>query len=195
MRDPLPGGDSKSIWRNQPTENSTMTSKLIQQKARDLQAKTRRQLMGTLAGPVATGFLYAIGIKQFPALPGTLHPLFLIAVVWSLVGLYFVTRGMWPGAMPADAGLSTGLEFCRCEIGRRRAVLQRLLLWSFGPIVFAIGTFIVGLVWVGSKTRGIFPNGLPFLVLVVVWIVSYFVIRMREQRELQRELEELDDLR
>lgn len=47
---------------------------------------------------------------------------------------------------------------------------------------------------VGTTERGIFPNGLPFLMGVVVWIIAYFVIRVREQRELQRESDELNDL-
>jgi hypothetical protein len=41
---------------------------------------------------------------------------------------------------------------------------------------------------------GIFPNATPFLTLVVVWIAAYFVIRVREQRELRREVDELDDI-
>jgi hypothetical protein len=55
-------------------------------------------------------------------------------------------------------------------------------------------TFILGLAIIGIKGRGLFPNGLPFLVLVVVWIVSYFVIRERELRELKHEIEELNHL-
>ena len=35
---------------------------------------------------------------------------------------------------------------------------------------------------------------MPFMTLVVVWIAAYFVIRMREQRELQREIDELNDI-
>ena len=45
-----------------------------------------------------------------------------------------------------------------------------------------------------STDRGLFPNGLPFLTLVVVWVFVYFVIRVREQRELQREIDELNDI-
>jgi preprotein translocase subunit YajC len=32
------------------------------------------------------------------------------------------------------------------------------------------------------------------LIVLVVWLVSFFVIRSREQRELQRELDQLKDL-
>ena len=35
---------------------------------------------------------------------------------------------------------------------------------------------------------------IPFLTLVVIWIVGVFVVRMREQRELQREIDELNNI-
>ncbi len=194
MGDELPRDEFKAIWHSQPTGTSTMTMKLIRSKARDLQAKTRRQLLGTVAAPLAAAFLYAFGIREFPALEHVMHPLFAFTLVWSLVGLYFLNRGMWSTVMPGDAGLSTGLEFCRGEIERRRYLLRRVLLWSLGPVLLAIGTFILVLAMIGTKDRGLFPNGLPFLALVVVWILGYFVMRGREQRELKRELDELNDL-
>jgi len=193
MRDELPGDDLKSVWQNQPAGTPTMTLKLIQSKARELQAKTRKQLIGTIAAPLAVAFFYAFGLKQFPQLGNVLHPLFLFALVWSLAGLYFISRGMGSTRMPADAGLNTGLEFCREEIERRRRILGRVLLWSLGPVLLAIGTFILALAIV-SIDRGLFPNGLPFLALVVVWVFGYFVMRVREQRGLQREIDELNDI-
>jgi hypothetical protein len=45
---------------------------------------------------------------------------------------------MWSMEMPADAGLSTGLQFCRDEIERRRTLLRRVLFWSLGPILLAL---------------------------------------------------------
>ena len=42
--------------------------------------------------------------------------------------------------------------------------------------------------------RRILPNGMPFLTLVAAWIAAYFVIRAREQRKLQFEIDELDDI-
>lgn len=194
MGDELPRDKSKAIWQSQPTGTSTMTMKLIRSRARDLQAKTRRQLLGTVAAPLAAAFSYAFGIREFPALEHVLHPLFAFTLAWSLVGLYFLNRGMWSTVMPGDAGLSTGLEFCRGEIERRRYLLRRVQLWSLGPVLLAIGTFILALAMIRTKDRGLFPNGFPFLALVVVWILGYVVMRAREQRELKRELDELNDL-
>jgi len=194
MRGDLPGDSPKDIWLNQPTERPTMTFKLIQRRSRDLRARTRRKLLGTLAGPLAAGLLYAYSITEFAPLRQVLHPLFAIALAWSLAGLYFLNRGMWSAVMPGDAGLSTGLEFCRREIERQRDLARGVLLWTLGPIMLAIGTFLLALAMVSPNPRGLFANGLPFLIAMVVWTFAYFAMRFREQRELQREIDELHDI-
>jgi hypothetical protein len=185
-----PENDPKTIWQNQPTEPSAMTLDKIRQKVRELHAKTRRQLWGNLALPLFVAAFCGFGAKHF----SPMQPLFALAITWSLAGLYFLNRGMWSAAMPGDAGLSTGLEFYRREIERRRYLLRRVLLWSFGPVVLAIGTFILALAKIGVRDRGIFPNALPFITLVVIWIGGYFLIRMREARELQREIDNLSNI-
>ena len=141
------------------------------------------------------GLFCAYGIKEFGGLGPVLQVPFVCAVAWSLAGLYFLNRGMWPATMPGDAGLSTGLEFCQREIGRQRDLVRRVLLWSFGPTMLAIATFVAALAMVSTREKGLIPNGLPFLILVVVWIVAWFVIRLREQHELQRQFDELDELK
>lgn len=194
MRDELPGDEIKAAWKNQATERLPMTSKLIRSKARELRAKTRKKLLGTLAGPLAAAFCYVFGVGQFPRLANVLHPLFATTLAWSLAGVYFLNRGMWPAAMPGDAGLSTGLEFCRQEVERRRYLLRRVLVWSLGPVLLALATLVIALAMIGTKDRGLLPNGLPFLVVVAAWVIGYFIMRVREQRELQHELDELNDL-
>jgi hypothetical protein len=191
MANDLPGDDPKTVWKNQPTENSAMTLTLIRSKARELQTQTRKKLARMLAGPFTAVLVYALGLKQFPSLANILHPLFAGALLWSLAGLYFLNRGMRSAEFPDDAALSTGLAFCREEIERQRGLLRRVLLWSLGPILLALATFILGLALIGTKSRGLIPNGLPFLILVVAWIFAYFVKRARELRQLEREIEEL----
>ena len=60
--------------------------------------------------------------------------------------------------------------------------------------MLTVATFVLALALIPPRGRGIFPNGLPFLIVLVVWIVSFFVIRLRQQREFQREIDELKDL-
>jgi hypothetical protein len=194
MQNDLPENGVRTIWLNQPTEKPTMISKLIEQRSRKLRANTRRKLIGTVAGPLVAGILYAYSMKEFPALRQVLQPSFAFAVAWGLAGLYFLNRGMWSSVMPGDVGLNNGLEVCRLEIERQRDLVRRLLVWSFGPAMLAIATFVLALAMVSTRERGIIPNGLPFLILMVVWIVSWFVVRLHEQRGLQREIDELKDI-
>jgi MFS family permease len=184
----------RTTWLNQQTEKPTMISKLIEQRSRDLSAKTRRKLIGTAAGPLAAGFFYAYSVREFPALWQLLQLPFIFALAWGLAGVYFLNRGMWSAATPATAGPRTGLEVCRLEIERQRDLVRRSLVWSFGPVMLAIAMFVLALAMVSTTERGIFPNGLPFLILAAVWIVLWFVIRLREQRGLQREIDELKDI-
>ncbi|MCU1324943.1 MAG: hypothetical protein JWN34_313 [Bryobacterales bacterium] len=191
MRDERPGDGARTMWLSQPTGISKMTSKLIERRSRELRAKTRRKLIGTVAGPFAASMFYAYGMKEFYALRQVVQLPFAIALAWSVIGLFFLNRGMWSAMMPADTGLRTGLEFCRNEVERQRDLVRRVVLWSFGPVMLATGTLVLALALVSTRERGIFPDGLPFITLVIVWIVSWFVIRLREQRELQHEIEEL----
>ncbi len=194
MRDDLPGHGMKAIWLNQQSETSAMTPILIERRSRELRAKTRRKLIGTLAAPLAAAVFCAYAIKEFAGLRQLLQLPFAFALAWSLAGLYFLNRGMWSTVKPGDLGSSTGLDSCRREIERQRDLVRGVLLWSFGPVMLAIGTFVAALAMVSTRARGIYPNGLPFLILIVVWIVSWFVIRYREQRELQREIDELNGI-
>lgn len=193
MRDDFSADDPKAVWRSQSIEASTMTLEKIRQKARELHSKTRRELLRTLTGPLMVAVCYVFCLKEFPPLQNILHLLFAFAFVWSLSGLYFLNRGKWSGPMPGDTGFSAGVEFCRREIEQRRDHFRRILLWGFGPVLMAVGTLILGLVAVAGKE--VFPKGVPFLTLAVAWVAGYFfLVRVRQQRELQREIDELNTI-
>ena len=166
-----------------------MTMEKIRQKARELHTKTRRELLKNNATPLIVIAFAGLGIILGD------NPLqrtaFVLAILWSLTGQYFLNRGMWSRTLLGDAALTTGLEFYRQEIKRRRDLFGRILQWSFGPVVFAIGALILA---VGISNRALFRNMAPFTAMVIVWIAGVFVIRIRGQRELQREIEELNEI-
>jgi len=192
MRSDPPGNDPRTIWQNQPVEPSTMTLETIRRKARELHARTRRELLGSIATPLAVVVFSALGAAIFN------DPLqriaFALALAWALAGQYFLHRGMWFATLPGDAALISGLEFYRREIERRRYLFHRVLRWSIGPVLLAIGALLLPIVTGGIEERGAFLKMIPFLSLLVIWIAGVFVIRMRGQRELQREIEELNGL-
>jgi hypothetical protein len=192
MRNDSLGNDPRAIWQDQPTEASVLTLEKIKQKVRELHAETHRQLLGSLIVPIIAVAFYGVGMTQLR--DPTLQPLYAFVIAWSLAGLYFLNRGMWTRAMPGDAALDTGLEFYRREVERRRTYFRRVVLWSFGPVVMALAALILSAVKVGILTRGTFPNAAPFLTLVVVWIAAYGTLRIRGQRKLRREIDELNDI-
>ena len=161
-----------------------MSMEKIQQKTRELQARTRRNVVGNIAFAAMASGLYAFGMRQFPEM----RIPFTLAIAWTAAGAYFLNRGMRSATMPGDAAWSTGMEFYRDEVNRRRLLIRRALWWSFAPAMLAIGTFLLAL----SKVGNIFQKAMPFIALVAVWVVAYFVIRMREQSQLRHEIGELD---
>jgi hypothetical protein len=202
MRNDSSENDPRTIWQNQPTEPSIMTLEKIRQKTQELHAKTRRQMIGNSIMPLAVFAFYGYGIAKFsnPAL----RTIFACAIAWSLAGQYFLNRGMWSAMLPGDAALSTGLESYRREVERQRSLFGRFMLWQFGPLMFAIATLILLILTLGIRNREMPLNGAilrgallkmsPFLTLMAIWIVSFFVIRMRAQRQLQREIDELNEI-
>lgn len=193
MPDDPSANDPRTIWQNQPREISTVTlEKMIRRRAQALHARTRRELLGSIAAPLAVAVFSGLGAVIFD--DPLLRAVFVLAIAWAVAGQFFLHRGMWTATLPGDAALTTGLEFYRREIERRHYLLRRVLQWSFGPIVLAIGALLLPIVTGGIRERGAFRNMIPFLTLLALWLVGFFVVRIRHQRELQREIEELNDI-
>ena len=141
-----------------------MTLKMIRWKVRELHARTRKQLVGSLVMPIVIAGLYSYAIRQFDY--PVVQWLFVVAIVWSLAGAYLMNRGMWSAPMPGDAALSTGIEFYRREVERRCDLFRRVLWCSFLPVVLFIGTFILAVAKAGGSKS--LPKAMPFITLVVV---------------------------
>jgi hypothetical protein len=192
MRNDFHDNDPRTIWQNQSTEVSRVSLVLIRQKTRQLHARRFRQLADSLVTPLVIVVFYVFCVREFAHLRQVLNPLFAFVLAWSVAGFYFLNRGKRLRGMPADAGFSTGLQFCREELERQRDYIRRALLWSFGPIVMALGTLILTFVLIAG--REFFARAMPLTALAVAWIAAYLVIRVQQQRKLQREIDELRDV-
>jgi Flp pilus assembly protein TadB len=117
---------------------------------------------------------------------------FIAALLWALAGMYAMHRGMWSPALPGDAALTTSLEYYRGEVERQVILSRRYLGWLFGPVVLFLAAITVPLVMMGVRDPALLPKMLPFLTLLVLWFGAVFVLRVRTQRELQREIEQLN---
>lgn len=170
-----------------------MTLEKIRLKAQMLRAKTRRELLRNIALPVFAVGLSVLGIIWFH--DTALEIASALSVAWALAGQYFLNRGMWAETLPGDSALSTGFEFYQREIERRRYLFHRVLLCSFGPMVLAVAVLLFPIVRAGIRTQRALSNMTPFLVLLVLWLASAMVLRMRGHHELEREIEELNDIK
>jgi len=128
---------------------------------------------------------------------------FALGAAWTLAGQYFLNRGMWLAPLPGDAALTTGLDFYRQAVEGRHRLFRNLLWWGLGPVVLVVAALILSIVRAGASSQGPLPttdagrlllNMVPFLSLLAVWIIAVIVMRVRGQRELQREIDELDDI-
>jgi hypothetical protein len=166
--------------------------KMIRRRAQELHAKTVRERLGSVAGPLGVIAFAALGIAM--GYNPVQRAVFAIAIGWSLAGAYVMNRGMWQGRLAEDAAWATGLEFCRREIERGIYIQRRFLLWVFTPIVLAIGALVVPQMGSGFGSGGTIAKMSPFLTLFALWMIGVFVIRRMRSKQLQREIEELNDI-
>ncbi len=189
MPDKAAENDPREIWRSQPTEPSEMKlgSLLLRQKARELRSNSRRELFRTIAAAVFIAAISVYGIMWADA-PAA-RTAFAVAAAWALAGQYFLHRGMWQAPPPGDAALLTGLDFCRREVERQLRLHRNMLRWLIGPLIPALAAFV----WT-IASKGPIVKMAPFLGLLAVWALSMVVIRVRQEREFQRAIEELDEI-
>jgi hypothetical protein len=187
--------DPKTIWQKQPGETPKVTMILIRQRARALHAKTRRDLIGSAIVHVFA-FVYCVAGA---ALSHSFYQriAYGAGVAYVLAGVVAMQRGKWTAPMGGDAGLESGIRFCRKEVERQSAIFSRGLMWVAGPLIFVIGVYlvpaVVATVYANKNANPkVLVNAIPFFVLMGIWVVSMFFIRMRQRRGLQREFEDLD---
>lgn len=193
MQNDFPGNDPKTVWQNQATKLSTMTLETMGQKARELEKKTRRELFGSISSAAIAVVISGGGIVYVHDLG--LRALFALALAWAVAGQYFLHRGMWSAPRPGDAGSSTGLEFYRWEIKRRTWLFRRVLQWNLGPVVLSVCALILALAGIANMQGVPLRRIIPFCAMFAFWMAAVFAIRWRGQRDLRREIEELEHLR
>jgi hypothetical protein len=169
---------------------------MIRHKTQQLQGKTRRDLFNEIAVSVFLISFYGVGIWWVHG--AALRAAFVLAIVWTLAGQFFVDRGRLSESSQLDVSLNTSLQSYRREVERRRYLSGRFLLWTFGPAVLAISAlsdYLLTIAWNhGAWNYGFLRATAPFFTLLGLWFVGVFVLRMRHQRELQREIDQLNEV-
>jgi hypothetical protein len=176
--------DPQKIWQNQKTEKTVMSIEEIREKLHALETKKRIEaltliVVGLLLCP---GFgLMAVRVQEMiPRIGWCGVSLWCLFSAWRG---YRLLRAPKPLAASAPA---TSLEFYRGELEKRRDRLRKSwgeagLTWLFAALALIIL----------PEVKQWLRNGLPFLALLTVWLVAFFLIRKRQTRRLREEIEAL----
>lgn len=193
MQNEPPMNDPKTIWQNQPTEPSKMSLEEIRRRVKELQAKARKEFfLGCITMIIFFAFV-ALWHRRFHI--QVYDPVYLVgyalSILWAIYVLYQMAKRSRIRGLPSEAGFTTSIEFLRRELERRCDTLRRLRETLFGPILLAIGAFVLPIVIKAIQGPGL-QNTIPFFTLLATWIVAFLVIRNKELQKLRREIAELD---
>jgi MFS family permease len=114
----------------------SVTPQQLQEKARRLRTKTRKEMLGNSALA-----LIALG----SAVHGMLHThatgwrvVFAISMVWALIGWFLSSRRQWAKDSRSGSGLTDGLSFYRQQLELRQYLFRRFLGSSTASVVLAM---------------------------------------------------------
>jgi len=186
-----PENDIRSKWQNQPNETTRMSIEEIRQKAWKLQRKARREVL-VLYG-FALLFVVFFGMSFVKANDTLSRAGFALMVVSALYFPYQAQKRLWPRSESTESASTTGLDFYRRELERRRDYWRHI--WGLlGPLFFSSGVVLLA-VLKAMKNPGLWLNLLPFTLLLAIWAASFIPLRKRELRKIQREIDTVDALR
>ena len=175
--------DPQKLWQLQPSEARAIALYEIHRKAKEEERKSRRQAVGNLAFSVML-----IGFSVWQAVMGRnllQRIAFALIGTWTLVAVIFAIQRLRSAGI---AVASTGVDYYRAMLGRRRDQIQGAWLGLFGPILCACAAFVVPVIPNLSQAK----NAIPFFLLLVAWAVMYALKAATELRYIRRELAQLE---
>jgi hypothetical protein len=197
MADPImpePGApDPRKVWQNQPMEISKMSVSELRGKAQQRQRKARFETFKSVVVGLILLILFAWAFtRQHEWLSraglGVLS-------LWCLYFMYQTYRWIWPGPRDPEAPLHTTLHSYRNELEKQRDYARHI--WTRSGLTFCflgLALFLApGLIPALGNPR-LLLSAAPFFALLLIWSVTFFIVRRRSQRKLQGEIDELTAL-
>lgn len=192
MSDQTGANDPGAIWRDQPEERRTVDlEQILKQRTDELYSSSRSEILMSILAALL--FIGVVAWRLGPGRDRLEQAGFAAVIVWVIVSLYWFRYRIRRHPPRPDAPAAAGLEYYRAELERRRDHLKNEWLWH-GPLVLACVTLVA--ILTGHVFSGYQPlrNILPLLVLLAAWTVFTVWRRLRQARELQREIDELAPL-
>jgi len=188
MPEPNPPKEPAALWKAQPEEKTAVTlENIVQRRTVELYASTRSEILMSIG---AAMLLVGVVALRFGASRDPLEEAgCALVVLWVAVTLYRLRDRIRPAPSPPDAAAATGAEYYRKELERRREHLRDAWLWH-GPLFLAC--VILAGIWTDWRWTTLrLERVAPLLVLLALWVGYGVWRRLRQARELQREIDEL----
>jgi hypothetical protein len=190
MSEPRRPTDPGALWRDQPKEEVAVNvSQIVNRRTEELSASTRSEILMSIGAAVL--FVGVMASRLAPWNNRLLEVGFGAVAVWVGISLYRFRRWAWRNQPPPDALASSGLEYYRRELERRRDHLRSAWVWH-GPLLLAC-FMLIGLV-AARAYPGVerLWSVLPLVVLLFAWTAFGVVRRLRQAKALQAEIDELE---
>ncbi len=188
--------DAKTLWRNQPSEETAVTLDNVRDRAEKFQSQIRRRNMREyLAAPLVV-VMCGVCMWFFPGwMMKTGSAFFIIAVLFVVWQLH--NRGA-AEMLPANSGMSL-VVFHREALIRQRDALRSVGTWYLAPFVPGLVLFVLGRYFQFHAPGRTLPWDRQIILLcaVIAVLISgiIWLLNVWGAERLQREIDHLDGLR
>jgi hypothetical protein len=188
----MQNNDPQTIWQNQNTEEIKVSPAYFKLKAD--QQRTKNHWMAIANDIVFLAVIPFLGFIFMKTPNITSRAGLALLVAGSLGVIYLRHTRLWPESQASGTPPGSGLEAYRRELLRwqtdQRNVWRMLAPLLPGAIVFA-ASGVPSLIHAASANPAVLMNGLPFCILLAVWLVLVPVVRRRRVKAIQQELDAL----
>ncbi len=193
MPDELSPGSPQSIWQSQKEEGIRMSVEDIRRKAGKFHNRILWRNVREYAAAVLVAVFFAFQWWQTPDFLTRAGFALIIAGMAYLV--WHLHRQGAARGVPAEMGLSSGVEFFKRELERQRDLVATVWSWYLGPMMPG---WVVLMVAIGRRNPGHVRHFPLFFAVFNLVAAAFFVfvgwLNQRAARKLQGKIDELDAL-
>ena len=177
----------QSLWQEQPVERLAISLDELQQRARYLERRvSRRNLREYVASVVV---LFAFSWIAWIEPSSTARVGAVLTIVATIFVVFHLSQHGTARTMPADLGLTGGLQFHRRELERQRDLLRGAWKWYVLPFAPGLICIYLGAVLAHPEraSRALWPAAATVLFMVAVSELNRYVAK-----KIQAKIDEIE---
>jgi hypothetical protein len=169
-----------------------MTLQLVRRWAVDAASKRKHERLANLLGTVLVLSLACTwGVRSGSKAE---RIAFFVAALWLVAGQFHAWLAQPLRRLPAEAGLRSTIEFLRGELRAQQNQLRLVWVRFLGPMFLVLGIFAAPRFVAAGRRWEFLSNTGPFLALLSLWVVLFYVLQKAKNRRLHQELQDLQEL-